>query len=54
MINHYAKFLRDTADELRRLAERAPGISMELRRFAHELDRLAEKPSADGASPEAA
>ena len=54
MINHYVKFLHDAADVLRQLAEHAPDIGTELRRFAQELDRLAEEPFADGASPEAA
>ena len=54
MINDYAKFLHDAANELRQLAERAADIGAELRRFAQELDRLAQEPMADGASPEAA
>lgn len=54
MINHYVKFLRDAANELRQLAQRAPDISAELRRLARDLDCLAEEHSADGANPEAA
>ena len=54
MINHYTKFLRDVAAELRQLAERAPDIAAELGRFALELDRLAEEPFTEGVRPEAA
>ena len=35
------KFLVEMADSLRRLADRAPDISRDLRRFADDLDRLA-------------
>ena len=54
MINSHAIFLHDVADALRQLAERAPDISTELRRFADDLDRVADYPFEDGASPEAA
>jgi hypothetical protein len=41
MPEKYSKFLEGIADELRLLAEHAPDISMELRRFAQELDQMA-------------
>jgi hypothetical protein len=34
------KFLVEMADSLRQLAERAPDIALELRRFADDLDRI--------------
>ena len=53
MHKRYSKFLEGIADELRLLAERAPDISMELRRFAQELDQMAsEQPRRDGAASE--
>ena len=53
-MDQYVQFLQIAADELRKLAERASDISVELRKFASELDRLATEPFTDRASPEAA
>lgn len=53
-MDRYIQFLQTAADELRKLAERAPDISVELSRFASDLDRLATEPFTDRASPEAA
>ena len=54
MTNRYTQFLHRAADQLRELAEQAPDVSVELHRFADDLDRLAAELSTDDASPEAA
>jgi hypothetical protein len=38
--NGHSEFLTEIADSLRQLAERAPDITQELRRFADDLDRM--------------
>ena len=45
-------FLRDAADSLRELALRTPDIANELRRFADDLERAAERAHGNGGTPE--
>lgn len=52
MKNDYSKFVAEAADRIRELAERAPDIGVELRRFADDLDRLVD--ILEGRSDEAA
>jgi hypothetical protein len=53
MAEDYCKFLDAAARTLRHLAEQAPDIGRELRRFAEDLDRLAaELARSNDASPE--
>jgi len=40
MPNDYSEFLREMAESLRQLAERAPDIGQELRRFAEDIDQM--------------
>ena len=45
-------FLREAADSLRELALRTPDIANELRRFAGDLEREAERAYRNGGTPE--
>jgi len=45
-------FLRDAADSLRELALRTPDIANELRRFADDLEREAERAHRNGGTQE--
>ena len=45
MPNDYSEFLREMAESLRQLAERAPDIGQELCRFAEDIDHMVAQPN---------